>query len=703
MNSPTKSIENNIAIYNYEDVTIYLRIMEPIKDRHVIWYQSLKCVLLIEYSTINLREEEKHSITTLQVPALLLKQIGLLKNITLTDDKNHQLKKSIFKTHDIRNALKEPSIKSINKIFETSFANLFAESEGWKSKEIAPYLKELYTLIYKNTTKGYVSQKKILDLLSTIKESNQKREKHHKLKLRKENDFKRIERQQLTDGMNEVPPLIEAMTRPQTNFESNDTISILGSIISILILLKRFHLQYIERKFQKSQQYIDLKSCKYDKNKAKSCKISLNKLLNSYMAKSMHHSNLGEQFHTILLFNTSITKTQEMIIILCLARIETSFITPLNIIKKFLFYCHDAWLPLPTPSPTTTINPNSFSILNLNNKSSLQDCSQQKFLYWPDINYAKNLKDEKILYTSGIWTSMLMDESYQKKLESLMKPLELINTENIYNRCDIMSDYITLLSVQPNSNLEAMPDIIKFLDKSNDKNILWSPFNRFPTAVAKLEMTRTYQQEINFINTVKKLQNLIDKLFSYFDNLYHDTNIDITICNLTINTKHYELNNSRSLARYITNLNTQKAIKDFINWMNSHQHHIEYYITSIIEQLLPLTQNNTNKDLYHKKTYLIALKLLYKVYQLSKQATKSNYISKKQLFPSKNSYNQSNSYTKILKQFLFEPIITCVLFNLDLQDYFYLPLKIKLNRYKEFVDYLYKVETVLLENNLIRK
>ena len=82
MKSPTKSIENNIAIYNYKDVTIYLRIIEPIKDRHVIWYQSLKCVLLIEYSTINLREESKHSITTLQVPALLLKQIGLLKNIT---------------------------------------------------------------------------------------------------------------------------------------------------------------------------------------------------------------------------------------------------------------------------------------------------------------------------------------------------------------------------------------------------------------------------------------------------------------------------------------------------------------------------------------------------------------------------------------------------------------------------------------------
>ena len=47
--------------------------------------------------------------------------------------------------------------------------------------------------------------------------------------------------------MREIPDLIEAVTRPQTNFESNDTISIIGAIISILILLKRFHLQYIER------------------------------------------------------------------------------------------------------------------------------------------------------------------------------------------------------------------------------------------------------------------------------------------------------------------------------------------------------------------------------------------------------------------------------------------------------------------------
>ena len=342
MKSPTKSIENNIAIYNYKDVTIYLRIIEPIKDRHVIWYQSLKCILLIEYSTINLREEAKHSITTLQVPALLLKQIGLLKHISLIDDNHQRLKKSLFKAYDIEQVLRSPNIESMNKIFEASFSTLFPEPEGGKSKEISSYLKELYTLIYANISTGYVSKRRTLDLLSRIKEITQRRESHYKTKLRKENEIKRVERQNLTDKIGEISDLIEAITRPQTNFESNDTISIIGSIVSILILLKRFHLQYIDRKFQHSQQYIDFELCKYDSYKASSCKISLDKLLNEYMAKSTKHTNLGEQIHAILLFNTAITKTQEMQIILWLARIEASFITPLDIIKRFIFYCHDA-------------------------------------------------------------------------------------------------------------------------------------------------------------------------------------------------------------------------------------------------------------------------------------------------------------------------------------------------------------------------
>lgn len=80
-----------------------------------------------------------------------------------------------------------------------------------------------------------------------------------------------------------------------------------------------------------------------------------------------------------------------------------------------------------------------------------------------------------------------------------------------------MTDYITLLAIQPTSNLEVMPDLAKWLDKNNDNNIFWSSLNRFPTAVAKLEMTRIYQQEINFINMVKKLQNLIDKSFDLFN------------------------------------------------------------------------------------------------------------------------------------------------------------------------------------------
>lgn len=695
MKSPTKSIEKNIAIYNYKDVTIYLRIMEPIKNRHVIWYQSLKCVLLIEYSTINLREESKHSITTLQVPALLLKQIGLLKNITLIDDNHQRLKKSVFKAYDIEQALKSPNIESMNKIFETSFSTLFAEPEGGKSKEINAYLKELYTLIYENISTGYVSKRRTLDLLSRIKELTQKREKHHKDKLRKENEIKRVERQNLTARMREIPLLIEAVTRPQTNFESNDTISIVGSIVSILILLKRFHLQYIERKCQQSRQYIDFELCKYDAIKASSCKISLDKLLNAYMAKSIKHANLGEQVQAILLFNTAITKSQEMQIILWLARIEASFITPLDIVKRFIFYCHDAWLPLPTPTAITT--------LNLANSISPQEWRQRKFFFWPDINCSKELKSKKIPYASGIWTAILMEDYYQNILQSLIELPNSNYSENIINRFYIMADYITLLSVQPNSNLEAMPDLSKALEKSNDKNILWSLPNRFPTAVAKLEMTRIYQQEINFINMVKRLQNLIDKSFDLFNTLYHSIDTDIITYELYINTEHYELSNSKNLARYITDSQKAKSIKDCNNWPKSHHQHIDYYITSIIKRLHPIAPHNNNKELLQKKAYLIALKILYKIYQQSKRSSKGNYSSKEILFPSKNNHNPTNDHTEILRQFLFEPIITCIVFNLNPQDYFYLPLKIKLNRYKQFVEFLYQSETLSLNNNLIRK
>lgn len=701
MKSPTKSIENNIAIYNYKDVTIYLRIMEPIKDRHVIWYQSLKCVLLIEYSTTNLREEAKHSITTLQVPALLLKQISLLKNITLIDDNHQRLKKGVFKAYDIEQVLKSPNIESMNKIFETSFSTLFAEPEGGKSKEINSYLNELYTLIYENISTGYVSKRRTLDLLSRIKELTQRRESHYKTKLRKENEIKRVERQNLTDRMREISDLIEAVTRPQTNFESNDTISIIGAIISILILLKRFHLQYIERKLQHSQQYIDFELCKYDADKASSCKISLDKLLNAYMAKSTKHTNLGEQVHAILLFNTAITKDQEMQNILWLARMEASFITPLDIIKRFIFYCHDAWLPLPTPTAIPSKEP--FMTLNLANNLSPQEWRQQKFFFWPDINRAKELKNKKIQYTSGIWTAILMEDYYQKSLHPLIELPNANYSENIINRFYIMTDYITLLSVQPNSNLEAMPDLSKALDKSNDKNILWSLPNRFPTAVAKLEMTRIYQQEINFINMVKKLQNLIDKSFDLFNTLYHSIDTDIITYESNSNTEHYELSNSRKLARYITDSQKEKPIKDCNNWLNSHQHHIDYYITSIIERLYPIVPHNDNKKLLPKKAYLIALKILYKVYQQSKRSSKGNYSSKETLFPNKNNHNPTNSHTEILRQFLFEPIITCIVFNLNPQDYFYLSLKIKLNRYKQFVDSLYQSETLSLNNNLIRK
>ena len=390
-----------------------------------------------------------------------------------------------------------------------------------------------------------------------------------------------------------------------------------------------------------------------------------------------------------------------MQIILWLARMEASFITPLDIVKRFIFYCHDAWLPLPTPTTITSKEP--FMTLDLTNSISPQEWRQRKFFFWPDINCAKELKSKKIPYASGIWTAIKMEDYYQNSLQPLIELPNSNYSENIINRFYIMTDYITLLSVQPNSNLEAMPDLSKALDKSNDKNILWSLPNRFPTAVAKLEMTRIYQQEINFINMVKKLQNLIDKSFDLFNILYHSIDTDIITYELNINTEHYELSNSRKLARYITNSQKEKSIKDCNNWLNSHQQHINYYITSIIERLYPIVPHNNNKELLPKKAYLIALKILYKVYQQSKHSSKGNYNSKETLFPSKSNHNPTNNHTEILRQFLFEPIITCIVFNLNPQDYFYISLKIKLNRYKQFVDFLYQSETLSLNNNLIRK
>ena len=50
-----------------------------------------------------------------------------------------------------------------------------------------------------------------------------------------------------------------------------------------------------------------------------------------------------------------------------------------------------------------------------------------------------------------------------------------------------------------------MPDITKSFDKQDEKNQFWSLRNRFSTVVAKLEVTRAYQKELNYINTVKQI------------------------------------------------------------------------------------------------------------------------------------------------------------------------------------------------------
>lgn len=698
MKSSTKStkkyIKNNIVTYIHKDAIIYLKITKPLKTNYILWYQLVRCILQIKYNTINLREEAKHSITTLQVPALLLKQIGLLKNTSLTDENNHRLKKTIFKAYDIEQTLKSPSTESMNSIFDASFSTLFAESEGWKSKEFAPYLNKLYTLIYKDIDKSHVS-----NVLSAIKKFVKKRENKYKLYLRKTNDIKRAERQLVKDRLGKIPILRDSTTKPKNNFESNDEISIVGSIISILILLKRFHLQYIERKLHSSHKYINLELCRYDKNKARSCKISLYKLLKAYMAESIHHTDLGHQFRAILLFNASITKDQEMQTILWLARMEAAFTTPLDIVKRFIFYCHDAWLPLPVPTSKTNLEALGAIDLNLKEKSFPNDWSWENFLCWPDLHYALQLKSKETSYTGGYWASILMEDYYIESLKMLMMPPSPIDTK-FTDRFYIMIDYITLLSSQPNFTLESMPDLAKALNKSDDKNILWTPINRFSSAVAEMEMMRIHQQEINHINTVNQLQKLIDNSLVLFNKLYNDINTCEAINNLNLNTKLYEVNNNRSLARYITESNNSKTIKNFINWPSSHQQHIKYYITSIIERLLPFIPDQLNKDAYHKKAYLISLKLLYKIYKNSRRVNKNKAVSKRQLFPNINNYND---LTKVLKQYLFEPIITCILFNLNPQYYFYLPLKIKIKRYRKFVDFLYQSETLSLTNNLIRK
>ena len=119
-------------------------------------------------------------------------------------------------------------------------------------------------------------------------------------------------------------------------------------------------------------------------------------------------------------------------------------------------------------------------------------------------------------------------------------------------------------------------------------------------------------------------------------------------------------------------------------------------------------------NLQVKQAYLISLKLLYFIYQISPRkftsASQNNMneninetLYKNILFPSSNSSIQTNLLMKTLKSFLFEPIITTILFSTEPQYYFYKPFGTKLEQYKDFVTYLYESSLITIENNLIRK
>lgn len=701
-----KDKKENYILYKYGNISVYLELVETINTHKVIWHQPLRCHLLVEHNALGWRKEDKYSLTSPQIPALLLKKIGLLKNISLVDDNNVILRPKNFRVYGTLKIFKTLDIESINRIFDQSFSTLFAEGDGWKSSEIKPYLKQLYELIYEQTTKGNTSEKNTADFLTQIKTASKKRDEQHKERLREQNQIKRQELKTRYKSSSNL--LAKAVLQPKANFESNDIVNMIGSIVYILILLKRYHLQYVDRnliaKKNDNKQYTPLEYCTYDKDKAKLCKISIKKLLEAYITTSTNHAELGDEFRAILLFNSAITKELEYQIILWLARIETSFITPLDIIKKFLFYHHDAWLSLPTPiTPPSNGLPQTQS-MNFAHQVFSQGWDWKKYPLWPDMELADKLENRATIYNKGDWSGDLIEDHYTKQLEKLFIPNNAILKPDILalsHRFHLMRDYISLLSIKQTVSLELLPDVSKWLNKSNDKDIFWKPINRFPTTVAKLEMKRIYQKELNYINKINTLQATIDISLKDFTSIYQSINSTNDTNLLDAGTKYYEFANKRKLGRYITDSSETKDIKTFINWFGNHQEHIDYYIKDVIDQIaLIVSLENTAVD-YKTTAYLIALKVLYRLYDRVHKDSKSNL--KKLLFPAKNRKGSNKEDTEILRDFLFQPIVICILYHLPPNNYFYTPLKLKLQKYRDFVTFLYHSESLGIEWNLLRK
>lgn len=710
-----KVINKNIILYTNIEKPIYLELIEKPTSEQILWYQSLRCHLLSTENKITAStHDNKTTISTLQVPALLLKKIGLLNNVNLVDDNQNLVTIETFFASDINAVLQTPNIQSIDGVYNSSFRTLFPKSEGWISKKIAPYLKTLYELIYDQLDKDYLAAFKEKNPLATIRAINNERYKKYEENLNRENQIKKQKSKLRKPHPNDSPDLIDTLLQPKSNYESYDIESYVGSIIALLILLRKYHLQHLETQIQKkisnNTHTISLDECIYNVENAKKGKISIQKILDAYLQNSAKHTNLGEQFHAILLFNNAITTTQEFSTLLILARVETSFITPLNIVKNFIFFNKDSWSALPSQQSRFRSGPKGKASMNFGKLVFTQNWRWSDFKFWPPKTISDSTSEQG--YTPGDW-SELTEDSYINRLYPLLSHDNndsSVNISFIVNRFRVLTDYLTILSIYPYEyGLEQMPDITKSFYKHDEKNQFWLLRNRFSAVVARLELTRAYKKELNYIDTVKQLHPLIDVSFLEFTKLIKEQSISAEYKKIYINLTNFTCDNNRKLARYITNETDDTTIKDFLNFLSLHKRHINYYIIDIINDKRTYAPSN-NMSLQFKQAYLLSLKLLYSIYQLlPRKFTSANEenlnkkIYKSVLFPSLNSSIQTNNLMETLKDYLFEPIITTIIFSREPQRYFYKPFERKLEQYKDFVAYLYESSLISIENNLIRK
>ena len=709
-----KIINKNIILYTNIEKSIYLKLIEKPTSEQILWYQSLRCHLLTTENKMTAStNDNKTTISTLQIPALLLKKIGLLNNVNLVDDNQNPVTIETFFASDINAILQTPNIESIDGVYNSSFRTLFPKSEGWISKKIAPYLKTLYELIYDQLDKDYLAAFKEKNPLATIRAVNNERYKKYEENLKRENQIKKQKSKQRKPSVKGSPDLIDALLQSKSNYKSYDIESYVGSIVAILILLRRYHLQHLETQIQGKKSDINntlpLDECIYNVEKAKQGKISIQKILDAYLHNNTKHTKLGEQFHAILLFNNAITPTQEFSTILLLARVETSFITPLDIVKNFIFFNKDAWSTPPIKQSRLSLGPSGKVHMNFGQLAFTKNWIWNNFIFWPP--RTNSVSYPEYMYSFGEWSG-LIEDTYIDELYPLITPdnIRECNIDFIENRFKLLTDYLTILSIYPYEyGLEQMPDITKSFYKHDEKNQFWLLHNRFSTVVAKLELKRAYQNELNYIDTAKQLQPLIDVSFLEFTSILKEQSISTEYKKIYINLTNFTCDNNRKLARYITNETDDTTIKDFLNFLSLHKRHISYYIIDIINDKRTYAPSN-NMSLQFKQAYLLSLKLLYSIYQLSpRKFTSANReslnkkICKNVLFPSLNSSTQANILMKTLKIFLFEPIITTILFSTEPQCYFYKPFERKLEQYKDFVNYLYESSLISIENNLIRK